>query len=161
VAEFTLDAAGRVLKTDFSNLLPRLPETYDSSLKREARAMGTEPLAAHTSFPVVRRWPRYKLNVPVRVISQKETKTVITSGRGTELNGGGLSAFAGVELSVDEVVEVEFTPPYSGEPIRVTCTIRNRQDYNYGLEFHMESEDEIERVSMIRAIFMGMGSRIS
>jgi PilZ domain len=130
-------------------------------MKREAHAMGTEPMTAQSSFPVVRRWPRYKLNVPVRVISQKETKTIITPGRGTELNGGGLSIFAGVELSVDDVVEVEFTPPYSGEPIRVSCTIRNRHEYNYGLEFHMEAEDDIERVSMIRAIFMGMGSRIS
>ena len=156
-----MDAAGRVPKADFSNLLNARNAPIIFLMKREARAMGTEPMTAQSSFPVVRRWPRYKLNVPVRVISQKETKTVITPGRGTELNGGGLSVFAGVELAIDDVVEVEFTPPYSGEPIRVVCNIRNRQDYNYGLEFRMDAEEEIERVSMIRAIFMGMGSRIS
>ena len=100
--------------------------------------MGTEPITAQSSFPVVRRWLRFKLNVPVRVISQKESKTVITPARGTELNGGGLAVFAGVELSIDDVVEVEFTPPYSGEPIRVTCNVRNRQEYTGGVAAGMK-----------------------
>lgn len=121
--------------------------------------MSTEPLSQQHSYAAVRRWPRYKLNVPVRVISQKGDKTVITQGRGTELNGGGLSVFAGVELAVDQEIELEFTPPYSGDPIRVRCTIRNRNEYTYGLEFHMEEEEDLERVSLIRSIFMGMGSR--
>lgn len=123
--------------------------------------MGTEAVTQSPTYPAVRRWPRYKLDVPVRVIAQKGDKAVITPARGTELNGGGLNLFAGVELNDDDVIEVEFTPPYSGDPIRVRCAVRNRRGYNYGVEFLMETDDDHERVGMIRGVFMSMGSRIS
>jgi hypothetical protein len=129
--------------------------------KVRENAMATEPMSQSTAFAAVRRWPRYKLNVPVRVISQKDGKSVITPSRGNELNGGGLSIFAGVELAEGDDVELEFTPPYSGDPIRVRCIVRNRREYSYGLEFHLDTEEDMERVSMIRAVFMGMGSRIT
>ncbi len=123
--------------------------------------MGTDVVTQSPTYPVLRRWPRYKLDVPVRVISRKADKTVITPGRGTELNGGGLNIFAGVELNVDDTIEVEFTPPYSGDPIRVRAVVRNRRGYDYGIEFLLETDDDHEQVSMIRGVFAAMGSRIS
>jgi hypothetical protein len=121
--------------------------------------MATDALLAQGSpYPKVRRWPRYKLNVPLRVIADLATKTAIVQGRGTELNGGGLAVFAGIELAVDAQVGVEFTPPYSGEPIRTRCVVRDRNGYIYGLEFIAESDEDFDKVEQIRSALQGMGS---
>jgi len=121
--------------------------------------MATEVVGAHTSFTNTRRWPRYKLNVPLRLIVQTDEKVRIVEGRGTELNEGGMSVFAGVELKDGKVVEVEFTPPYSG-PVRVRCEIRDRNGYNYGVEFLQENADDCMKVEQIRAALQGFGSVI-
>jgi PilZ domain len=105
-----------------------------------------------------RRWPRYKVDVPVRVIRQGSTKVTIVQGRGSELNKGGMAVFAGMELAIGAQVMVEFTPPYSGLPIRVRCFVRNRAGYRYGVEFITESDDDYENVNRIETILRSMGS---
>jgi hypothetical protein len=112
------------------------------------------------AFSSVRRWPRYKLDVPIRLIVPKGDKVVIVQGRGNELNQGGMSVFGGIELRIDDQVAVEFTPPYSGQPIRVRGRIRNRQGYTYGLEFLLETDNDYDHISQIRAVLGAMGSRI-
>src|SRR5512140_25006 len=97
--------------------------------------MATEVIISETAFHPSRRWPRYRLDLPVRVIADKRGKTVIVQARGNELNAGGLALFAGTELHEGEEIAVEFTPPYSGTPIRVRCTVRDRKGYMYGVEF--------------------------
>jgi hypothetical protein len=82
-----------------------------------------------------RRSIRYKLDVPLRVIVQKEETTLVRDGRGTELSECGMFVMARVELGVGEEVEIEFTLPYSGEPIRVSGVVRNRNGYRHGCEF--------------------------
>ena len=108
-----------------------------------------------------RRWKRYKLDVPVRVIVHTRMKTKIVDGRGNELNEGGLCVAAGVELQIGDRVEVEFTPPYSGEPLRARADVRNRNGYSYGFEFLLQEPEDIESVMQIRAALQGMGKLIS
>jgi len=50
---------------------------------------------------------------------QRETKTLIVNGRGNEVSEGGLAIFVGMEARLGERLWVEFTPPYSSEPLRV------------------------------------------
>jgi hypothetical protein len=119
--------------------------------------MTPEPLPV-SQYAIPRRFPRYKLNVPVRVIAEKFDKVIIAHGRGDELNQGGMAIFAGLELSIGAQVAVEFTPPYSGNPIRVRCVVRDRRGYNYGVEFLVENDVERERVAEISASLQGMGS---
>lgn len=119
--------------------------------------MSGEAMLTSSAYPIPRRFPRYQLNVPVRVIAQKCGKPVIAQGRGNELNEGGLAVFAGIEISVDEQVAVEFTPPYTGQPIRVRCVVRNRQGYNYGVKFLLENENDEHRAEEIRSVLRGMG----
>ena len=96
-------------------------------------------MAAETlAYPIKRRAKRYKIDVPLRVILHKADKTVIREGRGRELSDHGVCVMVGVELAVGEEVEIEFTPPYSGEPLRVVSTVRNRKGYCYGCEFMPE-----------------------
>ncbi len=124
--------------------------------------MATDALPRQdTPYSTVRRWPRYKLNVPLRIILDTDGRTAIVQGRGTELNGGGLALFAGVELALGAEVAVEFTPPYRSEPIRVRCAVRDRNGYVYGMEFIAELVDECERVEQIRTALKAMGARMS
>ena len=78
--------------------------------------MATESSMPNLVPPVPRRWPRYKIDVPIRVIAPKGDKIAIVAGRGNELNEGGMEVFGGLELAIDEQVTIEFTPPYTGAP---------------------------------------------
>lgn len=61
-----------------------------------------------------RRWRRHRVSVPIRVILLRPNKTTIVDGRGHGLSEGGMALTAGLELSVEDQIMVEFTPPYSG-----------------------------------------------
>jgi len=122
--------------------------------------MATEVISHETMYEALRRWPRYKLEVPLRVVAKKADRTVIAQGRGNELNEGGMAVFAGLELALGEEVAIEFTPPYSGQPIRVRATVRNRQGYSYGVEFLILTIDDHQNVSQIRTVLRGLGSPI-
>lgn len=122
--------------------------------------MSVNVVVTEPQFLNTRRFRRYKLDVPVRLVVQTEDKTRIIDGRGNELNEGGLAVSAFVELDLEQRIEVEFTPPYSGQPIRTRTVVRNRNDYRYGLEFLMETPEDCERVMDIRVALQGMGKVI-
>lgn len=115
-------------------------------------------VAPQAVYSKLRRWPRYKLNLPVRVVAQRGDKVVIVPGRGNELNEGGLAVFVGMELGVDEQISLEFTPPYTGTPLRARCTVRDRNGYTYGLEFLCETEQDLENSMQISTVLRGMGA---
>jgi hypothetical protein len=108
-------------------------------------AVGLSP-----SYPIKRRAVRYKLDVPLRVILHEEDKTLIREGRGTELGEFGMCVLVGMELKVGGEVEIEFTLPYSSEPIRVSAAVRNRKGYRYGCEFNPDGPAEQKNVERLR-----------
>jgi PilZ domain-containing protein len=118
------------------------------------------PVMNQPALSTLRRWPRYKLDLPVRVIAEKGSKTMIVQGRGNELNEGGLALFVGMELAMGQHVSVEFTPPYSGQPMRARAIVRNRSGYTYGVEFMMESNEDIGNASQIRSVLRGFAAAI-
>jgi hypothetical protein len=120
--------------------------------------MGTEVVMPQPGYTRMRRWPRYRINVPVRVVVQRPEKTAIVAARGTELNEGGIALFAGVELHVGQRVEIEFTPPYNGQPLRARGTIRDRNGYTYGVEFLLLNREDKQQAEQIRQVLQAMGS---
>ncbi len=120
--------------------------------------MGSEVVPMQPEYPVPRKWPRHKLDVPVRVIVRPRERVVIVPGRGNELNAGGLAVFVGMELAIGSHVVVEFTPPYSGEPIRVRCVVRDRNGYTYGLGFLLDNDDDHRNAALIKTALAGLGS---
>ena len=115
--------------------------------------MATPTIADAAALPVYegkRRWPRHKIDVPVRAVIRKPDKTLIRDGRGMEMSEGGMCLFIGVELGLGEEIEVEFTPPYSGNPIRVRSEVRNRTGYRYGVEFVPQGKKERSEVARLR-----------
>jgi hypothetical protein len=95
----------------------------------------------------VRRWPRYQLDVPIRVIVQAQAKVAIFDGRGNSLSLGGMAMYAGTELKMGDQVAVEFTPPYSSPPVRVDAVICNRTGYYYGLKFLTATSSQQEQTA--------------
>ena len=108
-------------------------------------AVGLSP-----SYPIKRRAVRYKLDVPLRIILHQEDKTLVREGRGTELGEFGMCVLVGLELKVGGEVEIEFTLPYSSEPIRVSGAVRNRKGYRYGCEFIPDGPAEQKNVERLR-----------
>jgi hypothetical protein len=104
-----------------------------------------------------RRWRRYQLDVPVRVIVHTPDKTKLYDGRGNELSEGGMAVTAGVELKPGDEIAIEFTPPYSGSPVRVRGAVRNRAGYRYGVEFLIVTAEESEQVGRLRLMLQTLG----
>jgi len=122
--------------------------------------MGTEIAASVVStYANKRRSERYKIDVPVRIIFHKPDTTFLRDGRGTEFSEDGMCVMAGVELGVGEKVEIEFTLPYSGEPIRVPSAVRNRNGYRYGCEFIPDAFGERPEVARMRQVLQTFAAR--
>jgi hypothetical protein len=111
-----------------------------------------------TGYRTLRRWPRYKVEVPVRVIPEKPVKMALLHGRGSRLNGGGMSLFAGAELAVNEQLAIEFTPPGAQQCVAVRCFVRNRNGYIYGVEFITENDQDYKSVGYLEFVLGGIGS---
>lgn len=108
-----------------------------------------------TSSPLPRRWTRFHLEVPVRLVVHRPAYANSVTGRGTELNEGGMCIFAGIELRLGDQVAVEFTPPYGEAPLRLWAVVRNRAGYYYGLEFLAENDGERAQVENFRSVLRG------
>ncbi len=98
----------------------------------------------------MRRWERYKADIPVRVIVQDEMNVKIFDGRGKTLSEGGVAVFVGTELRLGAQVAIEFTPAYADAPIRVAAKICNRNGYHYGFEFVTATKVEKQQAEEFR-----------
>ncbi len=108
--------------------------------------------ARHKSpeFTHKRRWPRHKVDVPIRLVLHGYNRTFLVEGCGNDLSEGGMLVFAGLQLPVGREVEVEFQLPESEEPLRVPATIRDRNRYFYGLEFTAPSAEQQSQIARLR-----------
>jgi hypothetical protein len=103
-----------------------------------------------TRYPVARRWQRFSLQVPVRLVVHRTAQVDCINGNGLELNEGGMCLFAGIEMRTGEQVTVEFTPPSAADPLRIWAAVRNRRGNYYGLEFLAENTGERAQVARYR-----------
>jgi hypothetical protein len=99
-----------------------------------------------------RQWQRYRLTLPIRLIVSRDGITRIMEGRAQDMSQGGLLVFVGVELKTGDGIFVEFTAPYSGEPLRTPGIVRHRRGYNYGIEFLCETLAERDRAERFRKV---------
>ena len=116
--------------------------------------------AAASSIPnylSIRRWQRYRIDVPIRVIFSRAMKDSIFDGRGTSLSEGGMALFVGgAELKPGDEMAVEFTPPFCSPPIRVDVRICNRTGYHYGVEFLTLDQAGKQRVVQLKMHLVGL-----
>jgi hypothetical protein len=67
-------------------------------------------------------------------------------GRGSDVSEGGMSLYVPVEMVVGSVVELDLVLPYSQQPLKLRGTIRNRNNFRYGIEFLTPSPADQEVV---------------
>jgi hypothetical protein len=121
-------------------------------------AMAIQVVLPQSGHATQRRWPRYKIEVPVQVVTDGPMNVAIVQGCGSELNCGGMAVSGKVELANGAQVAVEFTPPYSGQPVRIRCFVRNRQHDTYGLEFITENDSDYESVAQVETTLRKLAS---
>jgi hypothetical protein len=101
---------------------------------------------------VFRRWQRYRLNLPIRLIFTHDGTTKYMSGRGNDMSEGGVLVFAGMELKTGDEVTIEFTPPFAEGPVRARGMVRHRRGYNYGVEFLIDSDADKDQTEKFRSL---------
>lgn len=79
-----------------------------------------------------RRWPRYPVDLPVRIVAINGILTTPISARGSEISRAGMAVCATTALRPGDLTQLQF--PISG-PSRVTAVVRNRNGDCLGLEF--------------------------
>ena len=120
----------------------------DTTATRQVTTRATKSNASQ------RRWRRFQFDVPIRLVVQGNHRTEVV-GRGCDLSEGGIAVHAPIDMNVGDPVEVEFTPAYSGMPVRVRAIVRNRCRYIYGLEFQAKDAVEQERIDLVGQLLRG------
>jgi hypothetical protein len=79
-----------------------------------------------------RRWPRHRIDLPVRIIALNGILTTPLPGRGSEISRAGMALHASVALKPGDVMQLQFP---TSTPSRVTAVVRNCTGECLGLEF--------------------------
>lgn len=84
------------------------------------------------NFQGIRRWPRYEIDLPVRIIALNGVLTTPVNGRGHEISRAGMSLQASVAVEPGDLMQLQLP---TSEPSRVVAIVRNRSGNRLGLEF--------------------------
>jgi c-di-GMP-binding flagellar brake protein YcgR len=105
--------------------------------EKQARASQTERLID------ARQHSRFKLDVDVKIYPR--TSSLIT-GRTVDISEAGLAAMVTIEISLDQVVRLEFK--LSLDLVSVRALVRQRNAFRYGFQFvepHSDAQELISR----------------
>jgi len=98
-----------------------------------------------------RRWPRYSLNIPVRVWKSTAAQLAIVNGFASQLSAGGMAICAPIAIAVGDEIALEFEFPVSSEPMRLTAVVRNFQGKIHGVEFVPKTGAEKRALDELRS----------
>ncbi len=79
-----------------------------------------------------RRWPRYQIDLPVRVIAVNGILTTPVMARGSDISRAGMALNAKIALNPGDFMQLQFP---TAEPSRVNAVVRHRSGNRLGLEF--------------------------
>src|SRR4029077_8598961 len=79
-----------------------------------------------------RRWPRHRVDLPVRIVIPNGLLTSTVAGRATEISGSGMALRSTLGLKPGDLMQVEF-PTFN--PSGVMAVVRNHKDDCFGVEF--------------------------
>lgn len=96
------------------------------------------------NWPVTREYTRFLIDL--RIVIRTSTRLY---GRSKDLGEGGMGATVAGDLSIGEVVEVEFEHPEIQEPLALMAEVRYRQGFQYGLKFIDPSHRQREMIRRI------------
>lgn len=88
-------------------------------------AQGRQPLK-------MRRWPRHKVDLPVRIVAANGLLTSPVLARGTDVSRAGMALHVAMALTPGELMQLEFS---TAKPMQVSAVVRNRSANCLGVEF--------------------------
>ncbi len=104
--------------------------------------MPTDRPAEAKQYRDMRRFPRVKSDIRVRVFAPPKNPTVDSFGRGYDISEAGMAVYVPLELSVGQPVLVVLEVPQCRVRLGLTATVRNSSGYRYGVEFTPLSNTE-------------------
>ena len=87
------------------------------------------------NYAVMRRFPRYGLDVRLQVKMFQNGEHCTCWGRSTEIGQDGIGATLTGSLEQGEIVTLEIPLPLTPYPIKVRAIVRYAQGLRYGFEF--------------------------
>jgi len=100
-------------------------------------------------FAMMRRFPRFALDMRLQVKMFQNGEHCTCWGRSTEIGEDGIGATLTGNLEQGEIVTLEIPLPLTPYPIKVRAIVRYRQGLRYGFEFLTLKEmqrDTVRRV---------------
>jgi PilZ domain-containing protein len=98
---------------------------------------------------IVRRFPRYPLDIRVSVHVFREGKTISFWGRSTEFGADGISATLTGEIEAGEVVSMELSLPTVTFPLKIRAIVRYHQGLRHGFEFLGRTPEQTEAIRQL------------
>ena len=83
----------------------------------------------------VRRSPRYKVNLPIRLFEVVQGRKSVLQGRSHDLSLEGMAIYIPGELHVGQMVQIEFVLPNSQQRLGVNAIVRCSKGFRCGVEF--------------------------
>jgi len=84
------------------------------------------------AFREPRRWPRYPVDLPVRIVGLNGVLTTPMPARGSEISRAGMALRASIALKPGDLMQLQFP---TASPSKVMAIVRNRAGDRMGLEF--------------------------
>ncbi len=95
---------------------------------------GTRP-SEPKPYEEMRRYPRVKSDIRVRVFFPPRNPTADSFGRGYDISEAGMAIYVPLELAVGQQVLVVLEVPQCRVRLGLVATVRNANGYRYGVEF--------------------------
>jgi len=83
----------------------------------------------------VRRSPRYKVNLALRVFTVGQNRKSVLRGRSHDLSLEGMAIYIPAELQTGQMVQIEFVLPNSQQRLGVNAIVRCSKGFRCGVEF--------------------------
>jgi hypothetical protein len=94
---------------------------------------------------------RFRLALPIVLITSNYGTTVISKGRTSDLSEGGMRVHSDASLRDGQPVSVEFTLPLLSQLVKMRATVKHRSDDLYGLQFDQASEQQLHQIRELAA----------
>lgn len=96
----------------------------------------------HPDYSRVRRWPRHKVSLSLRVLIQGLAGAEQMYGHGRDISEGGMAVYVPTDFEIGDTTTIEITFPNSIEKLSLRAVVRNREGFRYGVEFISPTQQE-------------------
>jgi hypothetical protein len=105
--------------------------------------------SAAPANPESRRYPRFSIDLRMKVRGFRNGEFLTCWGRSTEIGEDGIGATITGDLEAGEIVSLEIPLPLSTYPLRIRAVIRYRYGQRYGFEFLIINDPQREALHRV------------